>query len=248
MIKQVAVSEQILDFLKQDLYVNLGILHFIETNSDANIIIYKNDIKNGVIAFEDNGWSLVATENREFLKAFLESEHTGNKLFAGVPRKFAEVMLSLKAPLWKNVCKVYVFEGEFTPMKSEKHTAEPLLLSDIEEVNEHYTYRGEWSLEELKSSVKKFDSSCVRIDGELAAWCLLHETDGSMGPLYTKEKFRRMGLAELVTYDLLEKLIAKGAIPNVQIVEDNTKSLGLASKMNEMKYSHDCVWFGYEEG
>jgi len=70
LIKQVAKNEQMLDFLRQDLYVNLNILHFIENHSDAKILIYNDDVTNGIIAFENDGWCLAATENREFLKAF----------------------------------------------------------------------------------------------------------------------------------------------------------------------------------
>jgi len=248
MIKQVTKSERMLDFLRQNLYVNLSILHFIENHGDAKILAYGGDVKNGIIAFEDDGWCLIATENREFLKAFLESsQYTGNKLFSSVPRNSAEIIFSLNEPLWKNPCKVYVFEGDFTPMKSEKHPVKQLLPSDVIEVNEYYTYSGEWSLEELRKCIEEHDSSCIRIDGELAAWCLIHDTDGSLGPLYTKEKFRRMGLAELVTYDLMEKMTAKGKIPSAQIVENNTKSLNLVAKIKGMTYSHDCVWFGFTE-
>ena len=243
MIKQVAKNEQMLDFLRQDLHVNLNMLHFIENHDDIKVLMYNDDVKNGIIAFENDGWCLSATENREFLKEFLETRITGNKLFSSVPKKSADVLFSLGEPLWKNVCKVYVYEGEFVPVKSEKFTATRVLPSDVNEINEHYTYRGEWSLEELKMCIENLDSSCIRIDGELAAWCLVHDIDGSLGPLFTKEKFRRMGLGELITYDLMGKLIEKGKIPCVQIVEDNTKSLGLAAKIKEMKYSHDCIWF-----
>ena len=248
MIKQVTKNEQILNFLRQDIYVNLNILHFIENHGDAKILIYNDDVSNGIIAFEDDSWYLVATENREFLRAFLEAQPKRNKLFSSVPKNSAEILFSLKEPLWKTPCKVYVFESDSVPVKSEEFVAEQVLPSDVSEINEYYTYRGEWSLEELKMCIETLDSSCVRIDGELAAWCLIHDTDGSLGPLYTKEKFRRMGLAELVTYDLMEKLIAKGKIPCVQIVEDNTNSLNLAAKINGMKYSHDCVWFELAEG
>jgi hypothetical protein len=247
MIKQVEKNKQILEHLRQNLYVNLNILHFIENHADVKILIYNNDVQNGVIAFEDDGWCFVATECEEFLKAFLKDYPTGNKLFSSVPKNSAEVIFSLSEPFWKTPCKVYVFQGDRVPEKSGDFKVEQVLPSDVNEINEYYTYRGDWSLEELKMCIENLDSSCVRIDGELAAWCLVHDNDGSLGPLYTKEKFRRMGLAELVSYDLMEKLIAKGKIPCVQIVDDNTNSLNLAAKIEGMEYSHDCIWFGFVE-
>ena len=88
------------------------------------------------------------------------------------------------------------------------------------------------------------DSSCVRIEGELAAWCLVHSDDGTLGPLFTKEKFRRQGLAELVSADLINKLVAKDIIPYLHIVEDNDPSLRLITKLEGMRHTHDCLWFG----
>ena len=228
-------------------YEQLNSLYFLKNNPTSEVYIYNEDIQNGVIIRGyDSEFYYIATNNSDFLSKFWDYLPSGHIMFSGVPIDTALKLQKNKQLRYNNLCKVYVLTGSFLPIANNKYIVEPLVVSDAKEVDKYYTYRHEGSDEGFRHSIKTFDSSCVRINGELAAWCLVHE-DGSLGPLYTKEEFRRRGLAEIVASDLMQKLIAKGHTPFVQIVEGNMSSLNLVSKVSAMTYTHDCDWFSLEK-
>jgi len=248
MIKIIDKNDEIVQYLQSSGYPQLNALNALETYPDWIVYIYDNDITEGVIISNpDQNFFYLATTKRQFLDEFWASLNAGEKEFSGVPANIVEIFLRDKSAFWESHCKCYAYctsiSDNFMPVISDIYTVEPLAITDAEVVDEFYTFRGDWSLEAHRESISKRDSSCVRIDDELACWCLVHD-DGSMGPIYTKEKFRRRGLAELVYSDLAGKLIKKGKAPYFQVNTDNNTSLTLAAKNPAIKYTHDCLWFG----
>ena len=247
MINKTSANDDVKNFLIRDKIVNLNILNFLESNKTAVVLTYGDDIENGVIAAnEEMGLFFLATHNADFLRQFWDLFGDADMFFSGVPQSIADIFLADKTPEWTSPCKVYALLGDFAPIAAD-YPHEVLRPDDAPEVDRYYTYRWEESEAEIRRCIEKFDSACIRIDGELAAWCLIHEGDGSMGPLYTKEQYRRRGLAEIVTSRLVEKLIAKGLQPYVHIVESNDASVALAEKYSGFVYTHDCVWFGMKK-
>ncbi len=69
--------------------------------------------------------------------------------------------------------------------------------------------------------------------------------DGSLGVMYTREAYRKHGLAPQVSRHLIKKVIKKGYQPYVHIVVDNMASRNLAEELGMVNYG--CVkWFGME--
>jgi hypothetical protein len=171
----------------------------------------------------------------------------GHKCFSGVPEPIAQIIQKDKELLWQNPCKVYVLKGEFKQVENTRYVVENLTVPDAEEVDKYYTYRSDDSIYSIRRNIATLDSMCIRIDNQLASWCTVHSEDGSMGPLYTKEQYRNLGLASVVASGLMEKLVRKNIVPFAQIIENNRKSLQLAEEIKGMEYTHECVWFGIEK-
>jgi len=249
MIQVVKQNDSIVKYLQKDRRVNLNVLSYLAYNMDADVYIYNDNAENGVIVGTGQ-WSFffAATQNEEFLNAFWEFLPAGHKMFSGASRPVFDIMTATRKPVWQMPCKTFIYDG-VTPIPdaTSSFILETLTADDAEEIDKYYTYRSEGSVNRLRESIEKRDSTCIRIDGQLASWCLVHAEDGSLGPLYTKEEFRGRGLAEAATAHLMKQLVAKNMTPYAQIAEDNAPSLALMAKFGGMEYSHTCVWFGLEK-
>ena len=247
MIKITKEKDAAIAYLERDKKINLNILGYLRNFKDADVYIYNDQIENGVIIGDEGlDFFFLSTSDTDFLAEFWDSLPTGHKCFSGVERSVAEVFQKGKEVVWANPCKVYVHSGEFQRASDSRYVVESLTAADAEEVDKYYTFRSDDSIHGIRESIVRYDSSCIRVDGRLASWCLTHD-DTSMGPLYTKEQYRESGMAWVVTSFLMDKLIAKGIIPFVQILDNNSKSLDMAGKIKGMEYTHDCLWFGVEK-
>ena len=241
-------NNEIIEFLQRDRRVNLNALSYLAYNPDADVYIYGCAANGVIIGVEGRSFFFAAKYNRNLFDAFWESLSPGHKIFSGVPISVADMMLEGREPIWQSPCKVFFYNGEIQIADSSlKLEIGNLTAEDAEEVDEYYTYRSESSVRRLRESIEMMDSACIRIDGRLASWCLVHAEDGSLGPLYTKEEFRGKGLAEAVVTHLIKKLAAKNVTAYAQIVEDNAPSLALIKKLGCFDYSHDCLWFGLDK-
>jgi len=248
MIEIIKSNDEVINFLKQEGFSCHNALNYVAYDKNACVFIYNSDVSNGVIISNaDQDFFYLVTKCRDFLDEFwstLPIGH-GHKLFSGVADDVAEVFLADKTAAWQSPCKVYAFFGDnFAFEENLEYAHDVLTANDAEEVDEFYTYRDEDSVHRLRDAIIESDSSCVRINNDLAAWCMVHTEDGSMGPLFTKEAYRRRGLGQLVSGRLIKKLLAKGHVPYVHINVENTASLALAADMAAFTYTHDCVWFG----
>ena len=250
MITIIKQNNDILKFLEQDKYTCLNILGYLDYNPTADIYLWENDLNNGLIVGDDKepDFFFVHTLNTAFIQAFWESLPPGNKYFSAVPKPMALIFqhyfVTPENTLFQNICQVYALKGNFEPIESSIYQVESLTLADAEEVDKYYIYRHDNSIIGIRENIALKDSACIRIDGQLAAWCTVHAEDNSLGPLYTKEQYRGQGLAAIVVSDLIKKLLAKSIIPYAQIVEGNNSSLSLVKKFTGLEYTHDCVWFG----
>ena len=231
-------------YLSKEFYEHLNAVNYLQNIEEAKVYQYNGDVNGGIIVEHVGGRNFLATKNPAFMSYWWGLLPQGHHFFPGVPNEIASIFLKDRKPEWTSPCKVYALVGRFRHVSKSKYTCESLTPQDAEEADEYYTYRHEGTLERLRQDIINMDSSCVRIEGELAAWCLVHSDDGTLGPLYTKEKFRRQGLAELVSADLIKKLVAKNIIPYMHIVDGNNPSLGLITKFEGFQHTHDCLWFG----
>ncbi|MCL2572995.1 MAG: GNAT family N-acetyltransferase [Defluviitaleaceae bacterium] len=247
MVQILKKNENVIKYLEKTKNANLNILAFLVFDSDADVYICNDDITNGVIVgSQSRNFFYVDTHNKDFFDEFLKMIPSGHKLFSGVAQDVADSILVDKETVWQTPCKVFVHNGLMQLSPNSDFAIEKLTEADAKEVDEYYTYRSEGSVERLRKDIRLMDSACIRVDSTLAAWCLVHAEDCSMGPLYTKEEFRGRGLGLATACDVAKKMIAKGMKPHAQIASDNIASLALINKLEGMEYSHDCVWFGLE--
>jgi len=261
MITKIQKNSDVLTFLKSYEFEHLNVLNYLEYAPHAEIFTLNSDVKRGIVVrmvddgseseeYEEEGF-FVASQDAEFLLAFWDSLSAGEKFFSGVPEKATEIFYSISEALWKSPCFVFVYDESCKKDIASKaynsvYADDFLRINDVEIVDNHYTYQHEGSDDAIREAILTLDSSCVRIDGELAAWCLVHAEDGTLGPLYTMEAHRRKGLAEIVTARLVGKLVSSGKMPFMHIVKDNVASLKMIEKL-PFKHSHNVAFFGMKK-
>ena len=245
MIIKTKQNDGVLSHLKNDNYVNLNTLGYLQHNKNADVYLFNNDISNGIITGNGEDFFYLATHNEDFLNEFWTMLSAGHKCFAGVPRSIADVFQKGKKIAWQNPCKTYALKSEFTYTDNPKYEHDILTVNDAEEVCRNWS-DDPGDVSYIRESITLRDSSCIRINGQLSSWCCVHE-DNSMGPIHTKEKYRRHGLALIIASRLIEKLLTKNILPYLQIHMDNRASLRLIEKFKGMEYTHECVWFGAEK-
>ena len=248
MITRTTNNDAVMEYLERDRYTNLNILGHLKNNRDAGVYLYDDDLQNGVIVGgEELDFFFLGSSNPDFLNEFWDMLPPGHKCFSGAPKHIARVIQKDRKVEWENPCKVFALKGEFKRTEDARYCCESLTEADAEEVDKYYTYRSDHSLLRIRDNIARYDSSCIRVDGQLASWCAIHAEDSSMGPQYTKEEFRGLGMAAVVTSWLMEKLIARDITPFVQIIEHNSIPLHAITKLCGMEYTHDCAWFGVEK-
>lgn len=110
-----------------------------------------------------------------------------------------------------------------------KYDVENLSYCNASLVNETWEHRGNTSLDYIRWRIDSGPSALIKLNGDPAAWGLLHG-NYSIGFLYTKNKYRRMGFAHDVLISLVEKVRKSGIIPYLYVVTDNMRSLNLIKK------------------
>ena len=248
MIEIIKPNAQVVEFLNKQRHENLNILNFLKFNDCARVYVFDGDIANGIIATDGAGEDFfLASVNEVFIQHFWEGLTPGIKGFSGVPKPIAQLFCRDKETLWNSPCKAYMLKGDFEPHDDARYAHDSLRPDDAFWVDQHYTYRYEGSLAELQKSIEKMPSACIRMDGKLVSWCLTHYNEGSMGPVYTLEEYRRHGLGLVVVSRLIQKLLALDFIPYLHIVETNAPSMALMANFKGFVHTHDCVHFGIDK-
>lgn len=225
-------KQKALNYLNKNKLVNLNMIYVI--NHHADIELHMNDNYEGV-AIKRGHIIYLHSTSYEFISSYLDSLTDSYIMFSAVADEcmsyivnyFYNHQLSFE---WQNICYLYCYLKPSIDTSVLKYKPESLTLDDSIVVDEYYTYRHEGSLKIIQTEISSGVNSCIRVNDELASWSLTH-LDGSMGVMYTKEKFRKHGLAVDVTIDFVDKLIKQGSIPFSHIVVENIPSINLAHKL-----------------
>lgn len=247
MIIKTKLLESVITFLNKNIIINLNIIGFIENEPDADIYVDNEKLPTGVVA-KKGYFNFIFTQNDKFLDEALDTLYNdGFYGFSGVYRPLAQKIKSKFKIEWESRCALYYYPSNQIDMSLIKNTVKCAQINDAETINYYYTYKDETSLERIKLDLQKRYSSAVYVNGDIACWVLIHN-DQSMGIMYTKKEYRKMGYAVDVTIDLTNKILKSGRIPFLQITEENIMSPGLAKKCG---FIHDGVfsdWFGIVSG
>lgn len=253
LLRKQFVSTDVIEFLHKDIDTNRNIIHYLNYDPNAIVHTFDNDINNGtVISNFAMDYFFVALKNQKQLEIFFNSLPKGFKVFSAVPEQIATPFIKNLDLNFYDLVKIYAlkdkkaFDEFYKDQKNNcPYIVEKLTLADAIEVNNYYTYKTEddSSLTELKESIAKRDTACIRINNELAGWCLVH-AEQAIGPLYIKQNYRGLGLAKIISAKLIDNLFNKGITPYLHIVDNNNKSLSLIEAIDGMKYTHSGIWFG----
>ncbi len=110
----------------------------------------------------------------------------------------------------------------------------PLTDEDVDFVYPFWELGGDDREEHVRDSVRRFESACIRENGQPVAWCGLHfeiDTIANLGFAHTLDEHRRKGYASLVTKTLVNRLSARGVRTNSDVIKDNTASMSLCASM-----------------
>jgi len=247
MIIKTSYGKPIYEFLNKNKIINLNLMGFLQNVPDAEVYVDNETHPTGVVARKGYFTSLY-TENDEFLNEVLDTLYKdGFYGFRAVYKPIAEKIRSRFIVDWESINALYYLKGEKVDLSRIKNLIRPIDIKDAEIINHYYTYKDETSLDRIKDDIENRPSSAIYVDGEIAAWVLVHN-DNSMGIMYTKEEYRGKGYAEEVTIDLANKMLKSGHTPFLTIVDGNNMSPGLAKKCGFVHEGVYTDWFGIISG
>lgn len=226
--------------LKQANYYALPLLGIGKT-FDPEWIVDDLEEPKGLF-YSPHYFSFLYSEDEGYMNQISRERFTdGFYGFSGTHPKVFEYMKKHFFIHWLTVSSQYHYSGNQGPYDGP-YTIESIEESWADEINAHYEYKGDQTLDEILRGIKERPNACIRIDGKLASWVLLHD-DYSIGFMYTKPEYRELGLGRLVSQAVVQACVDKGITPFLQIVHGNHKSEGLAQKSGFTKHA-DVYWFG----
>jgi len=163
---------------------------------------------------------------------------------SSVPREIVDALAARRRLVRQTGCGLYTLqEEEFRPfsvgppLESLREEDAPILAahSQYEEGEPYWLDR-----------IRRAPSAAVRIGGELAAWMIVH-ANGSIGMLYTMEKFRNQKLGRFVASALAEKQFGRGRAVYCYIVDGNAPSERVFLSLG-FRRAAEVAWAVYERG
>ncbi|WP_143153611.1 GNAT family N-acetyltransferase [Caloranaerobacter azorensis] len=234
--------EMIKHLLDYDKIATINVLGRMRFTKDWKIIVDNINRPKGFILKSDE-WNIIYSPEDEVAKNMLENMNLKGQDFAGVLKKYYDLIKNREEIDWEEQCYLYYMDKKDLDLTRIKHEVKELRVKDALVVNEYYTYKSEDSLEYIIDCIKNRPSSAIFDEnGVPISWAVVRE-DGSMGIMYTKEEYRGKGLAVSVSIDLAKKVFDIGWIPYVHILVDNIPSIKLAESIGFKKYG-EIVWFG----
>jgi len=239
-------SKAIMDFLKEDLLINLNTIGIIENMPEAEI--YVDNVENPKGVYVTKGYfDYIYSKEDSFVNEVMDTFYKAGFFgFAGIDASIAEKIKKRYNVTWENPCTLYYLPKENLDLSLIKNPVQDVDIKDAEIVDKYYEFRHPGSIESIRKDIEFRPSSAVYVDGEPVCWVLVHD-DNSMGIMYTREEYRRKGYAVDVTIDLAAKIYERGNIPYLQIIVRNNMSPGLAKKCNFVKCG-EVSWFGIIAG
>lgn len=236
--------ERVKEFIEKDKIYNLNIKAVMENLKKYDV--YVNDSENIKGVLLNRGYfNHIYTENKGFIEDIKDNFiKKGEYGFSGVRADIAEEIKKGYNLDWENKCDLYYYPNSSIDTSRIQGNPRSLTLENAKEVDYYYTYRGDFSLKEIENDISSRPSSCIYEGNDLASWVLVHN-DNSMGIMFTKEEYRGRNYALYVSLDLTDKILKRGNIPYLHIVESNNMSPGLAVKTGFEKYGK-VSWFGIE--
>ena len=243
--------EKALKYLETDYLINVSIIEPIK-NGTAEVLYASHE---GVMVKDKRSEVImIQTENMALAETFLDNLPQGvthivahnSALAELVERKFgcnvnATCCQEANVPCYQNV-KVPCYQGVYlkkTPFYPDTKELEVRLLHEEEAKSAAALYG--FSVEEAIEHIRLGLIYGGFVNNELAAMIGMH-LQGSMGLLFVSEKYRHRGYAEIMEKYTIDRILERGLVPYCQVVEGNTASLALQSKLGLEMSKNMLYW------
>jgi len=179
-----------------------------------------------------------AGERRRHLRA---PNEVGVLRLSAIPKSLRDAVAEKRDILRENGCGLYTLSREnFSPFRDGPsidriRPEEYELVASLAEYGEGLSY--------LEERLPHAPHAAVRVDGELAAYMIVH-ANGSIGMLHTIEKFRNRKLGRLVASALAEMQFERGAPVFCYIVDGNLPSQRVFTSLGFRRVA-DVSWCAF---
>jgi len=234
-------KNKIMQFLMKNRINNINIINFIEDYQ----IQYIEQVGDSVLVkgTSDRNWVYISSKSEEELKIIKTRLDYKDKSFAIIEDWMIPILTKGNKIKWKLSTMKLVLLGETSKEEPIDSVAE-LTINDAEFIYENSDYKDFISIKYIIERITNGVSSCVRYGDKLIAWGITQD-DGAIGFLYVLPEYRKMGHAQVVMIDLINKVRDENKIPFVHIEEENEKSMRLAMGLG-FKKDKVVSWFEIE--
>ena len=237
-------------FLDSNLPFGLRLKGTVEESGGTEPIWIDNQDAPRIALHIRRGWIAPVGETASILSHLDEMEALAGKIageeellrFSSLPNDARKAVAAKRRLVRENPVGMYTLRKEdFTPFR-EGPSVESLREEDapILAANSPYEEGAAYASE----CIRRAPNSAVRIEGELASYMLVHR-NGSIGMLYTAEKFRNRRLGRLVVSSLVEKQFERGRTVYCYILDRNTPSQRVFTSLG-FKKTADVYWIAFE--
>ena len=230
------MKEKALEFLNKDYLLNVDIIECIRR--DICRILYASD--KAVLIVADSGWVyMLSCEDRELGLELIKTHQPPWVVLHQMDMREAVAGLGYRIgdECWQSAYT------KTTPMEET--------LADIRRLDRRFLKRiaDNYELADEEEIAALLDAGVIYgafAGGELAGFIGRHE-EGSVGLLFVFPEFRRMGIAEALERNYVNRELAEGNVAYGQIFVGNTPSRQLQEKLG-MDFSDKFIcWCGKSE-
>ena len=230
------MKEKALEFLNKDYLLNVDMIECIRR--DICRILYASD--KAVLIVADSGWAyMLSCEDRELGLELIKTHQPPWVVLHQMDMREAVAGLGYRIgdKCWQSAYT------KTTPMEET--------LADIRRLDRRFLKRiaDNYELADEEGIAALLDAGVIYgafAGGELAGFIGKHE-EGSVGLLFVFPEFRRMGIAEALERNYVNRELAEGNVAYGQIFVGNTPSRQLQEKLG-MDFSDKFIcWCGKSE-
>ncbi len=127
------------------------------------------------------------------------------------------------------------------PEINSMHKTEQIRKGDIPEVNDNWSFGKGRVSRFIESSIDSQNTFAVYINDRIASYALFRE-NGSMGMLRTLPEYRNLGLAKIITHEMIKSARKRNWLPHCYIAHDNLVSRRVTEKSGFQFYASQ-YWF-----
>ncbi len=230
------MKEKALEFLNNDYLLNVDMIECIRR--DICRILYASD--KAVLIVADSGWVyMLSCEDRELGLELIKTHQPPWVVLHQMDMREAVAGLGYRIgdECWQSAYT------KSTPMEEAFADIRQLDRSYAKLIDENYDLADE---EEITAQLDAGIIFGAFVKGELAGFIGRHE-EGSVGLLFVFPEFRRMGIAEALERNYVNRELAEGNVAYGQIFVGNTPSRQLQEKLG-MDFSDKFIcWCGKSE-